>query len=174
MWKHSIPPQGLSASTYQTGYWTPVRSFDTIPMQALVFGTSNAELSQITGFSSNPEKTYFAVQYRDGGSKRIGIEDSGTENTTFNIDGKGGERITKVEVGMNSLPHAIKERFINPIELHGFADSFPQMTTNRGRHCFFGRPQKNSHTTYEPGDGAFVAGIYASWGYLSGEDVSIS
>ena len=47
------------------------------------------------------------------------------------------------------------------------------MTTNRNRHCFFGPSQKNWHITYEPSDGAFIAGIYASWGYWMVDEVSI-
>jgi hypothetical protein len=108
MWKDSIPPAGLIASTYQTGYWTPDRSFDTIPMEALVFGTSDAELSQISGFSSDPGKSFFAIHYNDSTSKCIGIKNFSSESTVFKIDGEGGERITKVEVGMNHLPMAIK------------------------------------------------------------------
>jgi hypothetical protein len=114
MWKDSMPPCGLSASTYLTGYWTPARSFDTILMEALVFATSDSELSQITGFSSDPKKKSFAIHYQDGSFKRIGKENVEGEDTMFSIDGKGGERITKIEVGMNSLPMAIKVGKNNP------------------------------------------------------------
>jgi hypothetical protein len=72
-------------------------------MEALIFGTSDAELSQITGFSSDRKKTSFTIHYEDGSSKYIGIEDPSTEYTRFSIDGKGGERIAKVEIGMSSL-----------------------------------------------------------------------
>lgn len=92
----------------------PVRSFDTIPMEALVFGSSDEELSHITGFSSDSEKQTFAVHYENGSSKRIGKEHPSEGETMFNIDGRGGERITKVEVGMNSLPMAIKVSFSIP------------------------------------------------------------
>ena len=108
MWKDSVPPRKLSASTYQTGYWTPVRSYDTIHMEALIFGTSDTELSKITGFSSDRARTSFIIHYEDGSSRYIGRKVPGTENTMFNIDGQGGERITKVEIGMNSLAMGIK------------------------------------------------------------------
>ena len=108
MWRDSAPSSGLAASTYQTGYWTPVRSYDTIPMEALVFGTTDDELSQITGFSSDPEKRSLAIQLEDGSSKHIGPEAPSPNSKVFKIDGKGGERVTKVEIGMNSLPMAIK------------------------------------------------------------------
>ena len=47
-----------------------------------------------------------AVHYADGSEKTIGKQTS--QMSRFNIDGPGGERVVKVEVGMNALPQAIK------------------------------------------------------------------
>ena len=77
-------------------------------MEALIFGASDAELSQIIGFSLDCKKTSFTIHYEDWSSKYIGIEDPSTEYMRFSIDGEGGERITEVEVGMSSLAMAVK------------------------------------------------------------------
>lgn len=65
----------------------------------------------------------------------------------FKIDGEGGERVVKVEIGMNNLVMGLK------------------ITTNRDRLTFFGKTQKNYHVTYEETEKAFIAGLYISWGY---------
>ena len=93
---------------YQSGYWSPARSFDTIPTEALIFGESDEELSNVIGFSSDPEMMSFAVHYEDDSLKRIGRAGGTNTDTMFKILGKGGERVTSVEVGMNHLPMAIK------------------------------------------------------------------
>ncbi|CZS98449.1 uncharacterized protein RCO7_04182 [Rhynchosporium graminicola] len=149
LWKSSIPSPSLQASNYRTGYWTPVRSFDTIPMSALLLGTSPAELSRITGFSSDAKLRSFGVHFVDGSEVSIGPRDGNEEDRkVFKIDGSGGEVVSKIEVGMNHLPMAIK------------------ITTSHDRIAFFGTNQKNGHTTYEPPPSThFIAGIYASWGY---------
>ncbi|KAK0100909.1 hypothetical protein ONS95_007351 [Cadophora gregata] len=149
LWKRDIPPPNLQVSTYKTGYWTPERSFDTIPMSFLLFGTTPSELASITGISSDAKLRSFAVQFADGSERSIGPRDGiERERKVFSIDGRGGEVVKKVEVGMNHLPMAVK------------------LTTSRNRICFFGTNQKNAHTIFEPPPSThFVAGLYASWGY---------
>ncbi|PVH83688.1 hypothetical protein DL98DRAFT_652168 [Cadophora sp. DSE1049] len=149
LWKSTLPPPNLQASTYQTGYWTPDRSFDTIPMSFLLFGTTPSELANITDFSSDAKLRSLAVHFADGSERSIGPRD-GAEGArkVFRIDGRGGEVVKKVEVGMNHLPMAIK------------------ITTSYNRICFFGTNQKNAHTIYEPPSSThLIAGLYASWGY---------
>jgi hypothetical protein len=68
------------------------------------------------------ETNFFAIHYEDGSSKRIGAVDSSTESTMFQINGKGGERITKVEVGISHLPLAIKASTTN-LTSYGNVDS---------------------------------------------------
>ncbi|KAH7407436.1 hypothetical protein BKA64DRAFT_666570 [Cadophora sp. MPI-SDFR-AT-0126] len=149
LWKSALPPPHLQASTYETGYWTPARSFDTIPMSFLVLGNTPSELSNITGFSSDAKLRSFAVHLADGSERSIGPRDGVEgERKVFRIDGKRGEVVKKVEVGMNHLPMAIK------------------ITTSHNRICFFGTNQKNAHTIFEPPSSThFIAGLYASWGY---------
>ncbi|KAH7356959.1 hypothetical protein BKA65DRAFT_548343 [Rhexocercosporidium sp. MPI-PUGE-AT-0058] len=149
LWKTALPPSKLQATTYQTGYWKPPRSFETIPMHALIFGTSPSELSRITGFSSDAKLRSFGVHFTDGSETVTGPRDGEEEERkVFKIDGAGGEVVTKIEVGMNHLPMAIK------------------ITTSHNRIAFFGNNQKNAHAIYEPPPSThFIAGIYASWGY---------
>jgi len=47
-----------------------------------------------------------SVHYADGSEKTTGKETP--QMVKFNIDGPGGERVVKVEVGMKTLPQAIK------------------------------------------------------------------
>ncbi|KAH6722052.1 hypothetical protein BKA61DRAFT_729448 [Leptodontidium sp. MPI-SDFR-AT-0119] len=149
LWKTSLPQPNIQATTYQTGYWTPARSFDTIPMSFLIFGTTPLELAKITGFSSDAKLRSFGVHFADGSEAVIGPRDGVEgERKVFRIDGAGGEVVTKVEVGMNHLPMAIK------------------ITTSHNRIAFFGTNQKNEHVIYEPPPSThLIAGIYASWGY---------
>ena len=91
----------------------PERSFDTISMEALVFGTNETELQLITGFSCDAQYRSFGIHYQDGNSKLIGPADTLSETKIFEIDGRSGERITKVEIGMNSLPYALKVHLSN-------------------------------------------------------------
>ncbi len=78
-------------------------------MQALPFGTSASDLSKVTGFSSDAKLRSFGIQFEDGTERRIGPDDvDESERKVLKIDGAGGEVLRKVEVGMNSLPMAIK------------------------------------------------------------------
>ncbi|KAL2073497.1 hypothetical protein VTL71DRAFT_10823 [Oculimacula yallundae] len=147
LWKNSLPPPSIQASDYETGYWTPPRSYDTIPMSALLFGTSPSELSRISGFSSDSKLGSFGIHFTDGSEIIIGPRYDERGRKIFTIDGPGGEVVSKIEVGMNHLPMAIK------------------ITTSNNRIAFFGNNQKNGHAIYEPPSGHFIAGIYASWGY---------
>jgi hypothetical protein len=88
----------------------PVRSFDLLPQQHLIFGTTSAELCLLTSISGDEKLQKLAVHYADGSEKTIG---RGTNQmSSFNIDGPGGERVVKVEVGMSALPQAVKVRIL--------------------------------------------------------------
>lgn len=106
LWDHTIPPTPLTATPYTTGYWTAVRSFDLLSQQHLIFGTCVADLALVTGISGDSTLKSLAVHYSNETSKVIGLQDMSLKR--FAIDGPGGERVVKVEVGMNSLPQAIK------------------------------------------------------------------
>lgn len=89
--------------------WIPDRSYDTIPMHALLFGATPPDLSRISGFSSDAKLRSFGIHFSDGTEERIGPDDANEhDRKVFKIDGAGGEKIVKVEIGMNQLPLAIK------------------------------------------------------------------
>lgn len=78
-------------------------------MQALLFAQDSSDLSKVAGFSSDTKMRSFAVHFDDGTERRIGPNDADeSERKVFKIDGAGGEVVRRVEVGMNSLPMAIK------------------------------------------------------------------
>lgn len=88
-------------------------------MEALVFGTTTTELSNITGFSSDAKMRSFGVHFQDGSSRYIGPRDANEgADKVFKIDGPGGEYVVKVEVGMNQLPMAIKVVLFHHIARH--------------------------------------------------------
>lgn len=109
LWHTSIPPPPLTATPYETGYWSPVRSFDLLPQHHLVFGTTPAALAFLTGISGDEQMLKLAAHYADGSEQSIGCK-SVAQMSRFDIDGPGGERVVRVEVGMNALPQAIKVR----------------------------------------------------------------
>jgi hypothetical protein len=51
---------------------------------------------------------FFRSSSRGCSTKRIGTEHPSEGELVFKVDGQGGERITKVEVGMISVPIAVK------------------------------------------------------------------
>ena len=143
-------------------------------MQALIFGTTETELEQVTGYSSDTKCQFFGAHFRNGTKHYIGMNESEREERdkkTFLIDGEGGERVSKVEVGMNHLPTGIKvclpPSFNTRLWNWKRANygGLGKVTTNRNRIAFFGSTQKNYHVVYEPDENGFIAGIYASWGY---------
>ena len=85
-------------------------------MSFLLFGSTPSDLSKVTGFSSDGKKRYFAVHFADGSETSIGPRDEGARKV-FRIDGKGGEVVQKVEVGMNHLPMAVKVRKLPALHL---------------------------------------------------------
>lgn len=78
-------------------------------MSALLFGTSPSELSRIIGFSSDATLRFFGIHFIDGSEQSIGPRDGEEKHRkVFKINGPGGEVVSKIEVGMNHLPMAVK------------------------------------------------------------------
>jgi hypothetical protein len=84
----------------------PQYSFDSIPTEVLIFGTNEQELTRITGLSANKNLRSYAIHFEEGISTRIGEKD--VPMKLFKIDGRGGERIARIEVGMGCLPMSLK------------------------------------------------------------------
>jgi hypothetical protein len=88
----------------------PSRSYDTIPMSFILFSPTATynDLSSLRGIGSDPHMRCWSVDYNDGNGKKTGPQDKMEEFKVFEVDGEGGERVVKVEVGMNSLVEGIK------------------------------------------------------------------
>lgn len=84
----------------------PQYSFDSIPIEVLIFGTNEHELAQITGLSANKNLRSYAICREGGVSRRIGDRDASMK--LFGINGRGGERVIRIEVGTSYLPMSVK------------------------------------------------------------------
>lgn len=119
LWKDSLPsPESTRAWEYKSGYWKPSVSFDMVPMEPLIFRTSDLELSQVTGFCVARSFKGFQVRYSDRTIKRIGRSHENLK--VFLIDGGAGERIVGMTVIVTHLP------------------SFLRVVTNFSRQSVFG------------------------------------
>lgn len=65
-------------------------------------------LLNLTGIESDPHMRCWGVKYADGETKKTGPQDKMEEVRCFEIDGNSGERVVKVEIGMNSLVQGVK------------------------------------------------------------------
>ena len=78
-------------------------------MSVLLLGAKVEDLEEITGVSMNANLRAIGVHRRPKGRegeeevKIVGRED--VERKVFEIDGRGGERIVKMEVGYCPLPY---------------------------------------------------------------------
>ena len=154
LWRDQLPSQSLRFRDYVTGYWTAQTAWDLAPMQPLLFGTNELDLSTVTGFAASRDLRCFEV-HRSGGSKeRIG--DSAGSMKLMRIDGPGGERISNISVVVGALPVGLV------------------VISNRGRRMVFGKSNDNSVTPYTPETGFGLAGIYCSFAYNSNPNQQLS
>ncbi|VUC31951.1 unnamed protein product [Clonostachys rosea] len=80
-----------------------------LPVERLILGISEGQLADITSFSvkiSNNNLLGFGVTYWNRPSRHIGLCLEGLQ--TIQIDGRGGERITKLEIFGDDLPCALR------------------------------------------------------------------
>ncbi|KAI7565688.1 hypothetical protein KC343_g4683 [Hortaea werneckii] len=154
LWKDQLPSQSLRFRDYVTGYWTGQTVWDLAPMQPLLFGTNELELSTVTGFAASRDLRCFEVHRSHGSKERIG--DSTGSVKLMRIDGPGGERISSISVVAGALPVGLV------------------MISNRGRRMVFGKSNDNSITPYTPETGFGLAGIYCSFAYNSNPTEQLS
>ncbi|KAI7465163.1 hypothetical protein KC351_g15102 [Hortaea werneckii] len=152
--RDQLPSQSLRFRDYVTGYWTAQAAWDLAPMQPLLFGTNELDLSTVTGFAASRDLRCFEVHRSDGSKERIGNSTGSIK--LMRIDGPGGERISSISVVVGALPVGLV------------------MISNRGRRMVFGKSNDNSVTPYTPETGFGLAGIYCSFAYNSnpGEQLS--
>jgi len=77
-------------------------------------GTYN-NLSYLSEIESDPHMRCWGVKYTDESRKRTGPQDKMEDVRCFKVDGEGGERVVKVEIGMNSLVQGVKVCFLLPL-----------------------------------------------------------
>ncbi|KAL4915462.1 hypothetical protein BDW62DRAFT_203647 [Aspergillus aurantiobrunneus] len=111
LWKDHLPPAEMTLSEEKLGYWTT--DSDLAPMEALVFGQDEDELSAITGFSGDIQFGAFEVRYRNRPPKCIGPRPLTMKSLP--IDGLAGERIIKLVLG-SCQPNARSETIYSSTE----------------------------------------------------------
>ncbi|CAH0055733.1 unnamed protein product [Clonostachys solani] len=150
LWRKQIPPPGLQVSEHQTGYWTFAMEKDLSPMEPLVFGTTDAELADITAISVDVLFGGIEVRYGNRPSRSIGPRNLAMKSLT--IDGQGGERVVALNYVVTYIPMGIR------------------IVTNYGRQLVVGQAGRRptEQVQYPPQDPetkqfAHLAGMYGWW-----------
>ncbi|CZT20359.1 uncharacterized protein RCC_06218 [Ramularia collo-cygni] len=147
LWKHHLPSTDLRFKDYHFGYWTCDTKWDLTPMETLIFGSTDAEQSTMTGIGATADLGYFEIHRSNGSSARVGQRDGPIK--VFPIDGPGGERIDGLEIIVGPLPVGLT------------------LVTTHGRRGVFGKRYDNNRHVETSEHGHGVAGLYCSFGYNS-------
>lgn len=146
LWRREIPPLPVCASDDNTGYWSWDMQPDLMAMEALVFGTSEEELADITSLSADMQFGGLVVTYGNRPSRSIGPRIQAL--TTLEIDGAGGERLIAMNAVVGHIPCVL--RFV----------------TNRGRQLVLGHHggNKREHPpALDSGAIPTLVGVYGWW-----------
>ena len=147
LWHRELPPPGLQATDIAHGYWSYNFQHQTTPLQALVFGSTEEELADITAFIADVQLGGFVVTYGSRPSRSIGPRHRDME--TLEIDGEGGECIIEVCVSTRHRPTGLR------------------IMTNRGRQLVIGHPdpdmEKQLAKDCKESKLPVVAGIFGTW-----------
>jgi hypothetical protein len=145
LWKGTLPPPWLSLSTEKFGYWTSDLKLDLVPMEHLLFGWDDAELSTITEFAGDVHFGGFEIRYSNKPPKSIGPRPLTMKS--LSIDGAGGERIVAVAVVVSHITTGVR------------------VVTNYNRQLVLGscRPNGSGETVYASSEEKTLSGIYCHW-----------
>ncbi|KAL3441809.1 hypothetical protein BJX65DRAFT_287970 [Aspergillus insuetus] len=145
LWRGTLPPPWLSLSTEKFGYWTSDLKLDLAPMEHLLFGWDDAELSAITEFAGDVHFGAFEIRYSDKPPKSIGPRPLTMKS--LSIDGAGGERIVAVAVVVAHITTGVR------------------VVTNYNRQLVLGscRPNGSGETVYASSEEKTLSGIYCHW-----------
>ncbi|KAI6831474.1 hypothetical protein KC332_g9195 [Hortaea werneckii] len=154
LWKDQLPSKSLRFHDYMTGYWTGQTAWDLAPMQLLLFGTNERELSTVTGFAASRDLRCFEVHRNCGSKERIGASTDSMK--LMRIDGRSGERISSISVVVGPLPVGLV------------------VISSHGRQMVFGKSKDNAITPQPPEAGFGLAGIYCSFAYNSNPNEQLS
>ncbi|KAI1344853.1 hypothetical protein F5Y15DRAFT_363839 [Xylariaceae sp. FL0016] len=147
LWFNELPAPGLLFGKTLAGYWKSGESdTDLCPMESLVFGTSEQELSELTAISGDVHFGGFQTQHLDGTTRKIGPRHHAMK--TLTINGGEGERISGIYVYTGHITYCI--RFV----------------TNQRRQLVIGQPkgQPTPYTSEEINNKPLPSGIIANWG----------
>ncbi|KAJ4478437.1 hypothetical protein J3R30DRAFT_3482020 [Lentinula aciculospora] len=148
IWKKQLPPPSVRALPFLAGYnnygneATEGGQF----MEPLIFGVSEAQLSALTGIAVSADFLGMFAYHNNTEPSFIGLSKNNLKY--FSIDGPGGERITKLSLGVGSTPVGVK------------------VLTNRGRQGIFGMFREGSCQTHDYTGTMLneaIAGIYGSF-----------
>ncbi|KAF4983917.1 hypothetical protein FZEAL_794 [Fusarium zealandicum] len=130
LWKGEIPPAAFQLHKLVDAHLAnEITDKNLSPMEALVFGYSDNELSEIVALSVDTLLRGFQLHYSTGKVRSIGPNCDAM--VRLNIDGKGGERIVELYVSVNYVPTCM--RFV----------------TNRGRQLIIGQ-RKGDEIRFPP------------------------
>lgn len=149
LWGGEIPPVPLRPSPLSHGYWSHDLKIATSTVDALVFGSCEEELSDITAIGADVNFGGFEVQYatrppRFSGPARCAMQ-------YLKLDGSGGERVVRMYWSVNHIPTSLR------------------LVTNRGRQLVVGHPPSTeTRETRYPGvepkeKDCAVAGMFCYW-----------
>ncbi|KAF5591065.1 phosphatidylethanolamine n-methyltransferase [Fusarium pseudoanthophilum] len=145
LWKDALPPRELQIIPARCGVMPPGPEDDNI-CEALIFGTTDDDLSKITAIGVDAQLRGFEVCYSNGESRTIGHTNA---MQYLSIDGPGGERILHVYVEISFYPTGV------------------QIVTTKNRHFIVGQaPQKDEIRFPEENrfsDRDALMGIYCHW-----------
>ncbi|KAK2616446.1 hypothetical protein QQS21_000688 [Conoideocrella luteorostrata] len=140
LWRNEVLPPPLRATQYSAGYWNHDMQPDVSPMEALVFGTTEEELADITSLSADTQFGAFQVTYGNRSTRSIGPRPQALK--TLKIDGRGGERIVELTQTTGHIP------------------GFIRFVTNRDRQLIVGH-QEGEQVVWPPT--GTLAGFYGWW-----------
>lgn len=146
LWHNELPPPTLRATDHETGYWNYDFQTDNSALEALVLGTTEEELADVTSISGDVNFGGFKVTYGNRPTRSIGQLD---ELKVLEVDGRGGERIVRIHHATEHIP------------------VFLRFVTNLGRELVIGdRDGEAEHwppLSLEHGYENTVAGFYGWW-----------
>lgn len=144
LWRNELPPPGLQITELAHGYWAYDMKIDVSPLESLVFGTNEEEISDMTAILGDVQFGGFEIQYAHRPPRRIGPV--GQAMKSLSIDGRGGERIVHMYWGVNHIPDRV--RFV----------------TNRGRQLVLGHANEQRVPAEQLGNGTTTfSGFYGFW-----------
>lgn len=122
-------------------------ALDIEPMEALVFGVTESELSSVVAVSGDVLLGGFAVHYSNSECRSIGPRHHAMKH--FSISGDSGERIVGMATGVAHMPQSVVFK------------------TNWGRQCIFGPFKSGAQGLSNPlvKDRHLFVGVYAGWMY---------